>query len=196
MGMRRAGAPSAQEGDADIPSSGCPAQQCCPGWDEPLGAVVGAGEEPGGVLVPKQSRSLWVPGQGGSPRGLSRAGPMAALVVWNRGAAHAAGARAAIWQQHGQGVGCTAPAPTPVVGSGQRPMPVRSCCHPEARLMRDSGMAPGCRAPSQAVPLWPQLTRGSGSPGSPCSDTQRCQRPRAGDLLEAVGGTHPNEVFL
>lgn len=72
-------------------------------------------------------------------------------------------------------------------GSGPWPLrwearsPARSCCCPGAGR------------------TWDHLKRflsGLDSPRSPCSDTQRRQRPRAGDLLEAVGSTHPDEVFL
>lgn len=56
---------------------------------------------------------------------------------------------------------------------------------PEARLTWDPRFLSG---PDRLVAQAP--------PGSPRSDTQRRQRPRAGDLLEAVGSTHPDEVFL
>lgn len=46
--------------------------------------------------------------------------------------------------------------------------------------------------PSQVVPFWPRL------PWEPelGSDAQSCQGPRARDLPEAVGSTHPDEIFL
>lgn len=118
----------------------------------------------------------------GTQQGSTRGGGGRGAGVQRRAAA---GSRAAIWQQHGQGGGCVAPASGPQGakrGAQRGPAAVQKQdrCGDSLKQFLSGLGSHEARAPT----------------GSPCSDAQCCQRPRAGDLLEAVGCTHPDEVFL